>query len=280
MAVDVQGKPWCIADALTDDFPRGWRPVIGRLVEIGIFDAKQEVLDELATREEFKGRALHPNARDLLHMHKLLDPSDVKVVIMGQDPYPTSIPNRREDGKPLVPDCKHKTVSRAVGMSFSVRKGSAIPISLQNIFKAIERTYGVVNTHGDLTNWCKEGVFLLNASLAVFDGKAGGQSALFWKDIVGPTIDAIISHNPKCIFVAWGNVSQTFLKPVLAGRGVYIQGLHPAERKGRFVKECDHFREINKELGKQRKIGISWCVDPPKRRVFDLSDSDDSSTED
>ena len=161
---------------------------------------------------------------------KALDctPEDVKVVIVGQDPYPNS---------------KH-----AMGLAFSVpAEIKVLPASLKNIYKELEADLGVVKENGDLTSWLEQGVLLLNMSLTVLPNETGSHSKIGWQEIT----DQIIRHVAKCgaLAVLWGReaqlVSKYFAKqdqfvaphpsPLSVYRGFY--GSKPFSNVNRRLKE-------------------------------------------
>ena len=161
---------------------------------------------------------------------KALDcaPEDVKVVIVGQDPYPNS---------------KH-----AMGLAFSVpAEIKVLPASLKNIYKELEADLGVVRENGDLTSWINQGVLLLNMSLTVLPNETGSHSKIGWQDITGQ----IIRHVAKCgaLAVLWGREAQLVSKyfdkqdqfiaphpsPLSVYRGFY--GSKPFSNVNRRLKE-------------------------------------------
>jgi len=161
---------------------------------------------------------------------KALDcaPEDVKVVIVGQDPYPNS---------------KH-----AMGLAFSVPAAmKVLPASLKNIYKELEGDVGVVRENGDLTSWLEQGVLLLNMSLTVLPNKTGSHSKIGWQDIT----EQIIRHVAKCgaLAVLWGREAQLVSKyfdkqdqfiaphpsPLSVYRGFY--GSKPFSNVNRRLKE-------------------------------------------
>lgn len=133
-------------------------------------------------------------------------PLDTKVVIIGQDPY-------------------HKK-GVANGLSFSVNKDIKIPPSLRNIFKELKDDIGVDKDHGDLTDWAKQGVLLLNAALTVAEGKPNSH-----KDIWYPVTDNIIKNlsdiHPKLVFILWGKFAQKKIL-LINKKHIIIEGGHPS----------------------------------------------------
>lgn len=210
-------------------------------------NAKDEIKDVSDILEEDKkihGERFPDNcdlfrAFSLTHLHK------VRVVILGMDPYAHKTP----DGRPT-----------AVGLAFSVRRDAPIPSSLRNIFKEIKNCIPDFNipSHGDLTSWAIQGILLLNSSLTVRESESGCFKEL-WFGILKKVINAILSSNPKCIFVAWGKDAQKITKKFVGERAIVLEAAHPSglsANRGFFG--CNHFSEINKILVSQKTPPIDW----------------------
>jgi len=141
-----------------------------------------------------------------------VSPTAVKVVILGQDPYPTP--------------------GNAMGLSFSVRKGVKIPASLNNIFKSLEdckleKTFTKPN-HGDLTKWAEQGVLLLNSGLTVEKGLPNSHSSLRWKDLTNTIIEIVSKVNSKVVFMLWGNDAIRKKELIDRDRHFVIRSVHPS----------------------------------------------------
>ena len=221
-----------------------WRPVFKDSIN-GLIHA----FTKLHQDERLFG--FYPTEDKLVTAFQITPLSKVRVVILGQDPYP----EYGNDGMP-----------RATGMSFSVRRTDTIPSSLRNIVKELERSVkGFVNPgHGDLTYWAQQGVLLLNTSLTVRPNTPRVQGEI-WSELIKNIIPAILGANPKCIFVTWGKVAQDALTNLLGNSTAEVlEAAHPSSRnlKGGFI-ECDHFNKINKKLIDMKSPPIDWNFDPP-----------------
>jgi len=160
----------------------------------------------------------------------------VKVVILGQDPY-------------------HQT-GQAHGLSFSVQKGIKIPPSLRNIFREI----GIKNPkNGDLTNWAKQGVLLLNSVLTVEHGKAGSHQNLGWQNF---TDEAIKLVNAKCnhvVFMLWGKFAEDKIKLIDVSKHLILTAPHPSPLSAyRGFFDCKHFDLANEYLTQHQINPINW----------------------
>ena len=187
-----------------------------------------------------QGKIVLPNPKDYFKAFEICKLEDVKVVIIGQDPYHT----------PGV----------ANGLAFSVRKEQKLPPSLINIFKELKNDLGVENIHGDLTHWAKQGVLLMNTSLSVCAGIAASHSTIGWENFTDKAID-LIQKRKNIIFLLWGNYAKK--KKMLIGDGNYIlEASHPSPlsaHNGFFG--CQHFSKTNKKLIDLGLVPIGWKLE-------------------
>lgn len=136
-------------------------------------------------QERESGKSVLPPCKLILNAlaHTPLD--DVKVVILGQDPYPTK--------------------THAMGLAFSVPKDvKPLPKSLQNIFKELKDDLGIIRTSGDLTNWAKQGVLLLNTSLTVVEGQPNSHKEIGWEKLTTEIIKVLNEQRNYVVFILWG----------------------------------------------------------------------------
>lgn len=190
---------------------------------------------------EAKGPFLPGNER-LFRAFELTPLENVRVVIFGQDPYPTVLPN----GQP-----------RAQGLAFSVGEGDEIPGSLRNIYeeiKAGDPNYNPPHS-GDLTHWAKQGVLLLNACLTCPPGVAGGHSRfMLWMPFILKVLKAL---PPRCIYVLWGKEAQK-LQTYLGEKAVILTAGHPSPLSVKGFTGCRHFVKINCLLKSWGQTPITW----------------------
>lgn len=249
-------QSWSIKKISEEASPVGWESVFE--------DAKNElrdVSDVLDEQERLYG-TYYPLKKDIFAAFNITQLKDVKVVIVGQDPYHQSV------------SINGRNVPRATGLSFSVRREDGIPSSLNNIYTEIENTvHGFRKPdHGDLRQWAKQGVLLLNTCLTVRQRQAGSHGDI-WLGFMSKVFKAISVVNPSCIYLLWGREAQK-IKPMLGERSVVLEAMHPSgfsARKGFFG--CNHFNITNEKLVQQGKVGINWKIsrlselDAPKVHV-------------
>ena len=198
-------------------------------------------LDSELKKRATAGALIYPPKNDIFNAYKFVQPKQVKVVILGQDPYHG--PNQ------------------AHGLSFSVLPGQKIPPSLRNMFKELKQEYPDfdIPKHGDLTNWAKQGVLLLNATLTVEDSNPNVHQHLGWQSFTDATIEYINEHCEDVVFLLWGAFAQKKAKMIDEQRHHILKSAHPSPlsaRRGFFGN--DHFKTTNELLFKSGKQPINW----------------------
>jgi len=210
-------------------------------------NARLELLNvaRVIDRVEKEDRLASYPSRNLVFNAFELTPLDqVKVVIIGQDPYHDTLPN----GYP-----------RAQGLSFSSPTYANVPPSLRTIYREINRTYPhfIPPQHGDLTSWSRQGVLLLNTCLTVKPGQAGSHKKI-WYPFISKVLAAISEVNPECIFLLWGRQA-TNIEGMIGSRSIIFKCDHPSPlaRNSNFVGS-NHFILANNELMKRGLTPIDW----------------------
>ena len=166
---------------------------------------------------------------------------DVKVVILGQDPY----------------HGEHQ----AMGLSFSVPSGVPIPPTLVNIYKEIENEFGKpsVNPDGDLTPWAKQGVLLLNTVLTVEANKAGSHHGMGWEQYTDALISAINDKENPVVFMLWGNPAKSKERLISNPAHLVLEAAHPSPLSAyRGFFGCGHFKIANEFLEDNNMSPIVW----------------------
>lgn len=202
-------------------------------------------LQQFLSDEKKMGKIIYPEEKNIFNAFSSLHFDDIKVVILGQDPY---------HGE-----------NQAHGLSFSVPKSQKkIPPSLKNIFKELASEYSdekMMNRreNGDLSSWAAQGVFLLNATLTVEAGKAGSHQKKGWEIFTDTIISLLSEKKEKIIFLLWGSFAQTKTSLIDTKKHYVLTAPHPSPLSAyRGFFGCNHFLQTNKILKKMGKKEIEW----------------------
>lgn len=192
--------------------------------------------------EEYKSREIYPDMYDIFNALKLTPYSAVKAVILGQDPY-------HEPGQ-------------AHGLSFSVRDGTALPPSLQNIYKELENDVGIKPARtGDLTAWAKQGVLMMNTVLTVRRGQANSHKGIGWEIFTDEVIRRLNDRDKPIAFILWGANARS--KKVFITNPIHgiFESAHPSPLSaygGFFGSKV--FSKVNRFLVENEIPPIDWRV--------------------
>ena len=189
--------------------------------------------------KEYKEKIVYPPKRDILRALKLTDYNDVKVVILGQDPY---------HGE-----------NEANGLSFSVNEGIKLPPSLKNIYKELYDDLGITKTTGDLTSWANQGVLLLNSVLTVLKDTPTSHSKIGWQEYTDAIIKKLNEREKPIVFILWGNYARSKKNLITNKRHYIIESPHPSPfsaNSGFFGSRP--FSKTNKFLEKNGEETINW----------------------
>lgn len=192
-------------------------------------------------RHEYATTTCYPPGRLIFNAFNLCPFDSVKVVIIGQDPY-------HEAGQ-------------AMGLSFSVPDGVAMPPSLQNIFKEIQGDLGIgVPQSGNLTRWAEQGVLLLNATLTVRAHQAGSHQRHGWERFTDAAISRLSEGRDHLVFILWGGYARSKASLIDRSRHLVLESVHPsplsANRGGWFGNH--HFSRCNEYLAGHSMGPINW----------------------
>lgn len=161
----------------------------------------------LKVQNEYKNKVIFPPKHEVFNAFRLTPFANVKVVIVGQDPY--------------------HGVGEAHGLSFSVRDGVKLPPSLKNIYKELYDDLGVpIRTSGDLSSWAKQGVLMLNSTLTVEKDNANSHSNIGWQQFTDDVIRLIDNNKRDDVFILWGNYARS--KKALIKNNFIIESAHPS----------------------------------------------------
>lgn len=189
-----------------------------------------ELLGRVQAERE-AGKAVFPPSEQVFNAFKYTKLEQLKVVILGQDPY---------HGQ-----------GQAHGLCFSVPEGVKLPPSLRNIFKAIQHDYPEYQPpeHGDLTHWAEQGVLLLNTVLTVEEGKAHSHASWGWERFTDTVIEKINEHCEGVVFLLWGAHAQKKGALIDRQRHHVLTAVHPSPLSAhRGFLTCGHFRRTNELL--------------------------------
>lgn len=191
-------------------------------------------------KHEYAMKTIFPPGKLIFNAFNLCPFDEVKVVILGQDPY--------------------HNVNQAHGLSFSVNDGVDIPPSLVNIFKEIELEFGIktLNT-GNLERWSKQGVLLLNATLTVQAHLAASHQGKGWERFTDAVIETLANRREHLVFMLWGNYAQQKLKYIDQTKHLVLTAVHPSPLSAyRGFFGCGHFRDANAYLVENGLEPIDW----------------------
>lgn len=228
--------------------PKAWK---------AIFHENRYIIRRIMLKVREMGE-FYPLEQDIFRAFNYMSPEEVRVVIIGQDPYPEKINH------------KGKEIPRAIGMSFSQRRTEKnVSPSLKNIYKEVKSDYPdfKIPKHGDLSDWALQGVLFLNMSLTFFPGITNKQSKEYkrafklWEPFIHNITKEIIMINSKTIFVLWGREAEKIEKIITGKDPIYLRAGHPSpsNRYGGFLG-CRHFRLINDTLERTGQGTIDWTI--------------------
>ncbi len=217
-----------------------WRAVLAGELATPQMDALERFL---AARTAVGARVLPPEG-ERFRAFDLTPLPDVRVVILGQDPY--------------------HGAGQAHGLAFSVRPDVRVPPSLANIFKEIETDLGLPRpAHGCLEHWARQGVLLLNDVLTVEEGKPGAHQNRGWEALTDAAVRAVAARAQPVAFLLWGKPALRKAGFVDAGRHLVLTAPHPsplAAYRGFFG--CRHFSQVNAWLVAQGRAPVDWSLPP------------------
>lgn len=230
-------ETWSVLEVATQATPSGWEDIFEHAMP------ELESISEIVEEEKKKYR-LCPLQKDLFRAFDLVAFKHVKVVVIGQDPYPQVLWN----GTP-----------RATGLSFSVRRGDCVPNSLENIYKELSDDISsfIPPDHGCLDGWARQGILFLNMALTVREDQPASHINL-WQGFTRKVIRRIVEYNEDVVFVLWGAFAQK-METVIGGSVTILTSSHPSGKSAnRGFYGCRHFSQINDHLVEKGYEPIDW----------------------
>jgi uracil-DNA glycosylase len=215
-----------------------WSQLLEQEKESDYFKAVTQFVDE----KRQSGAVIYPNKDDVFEAFRLTEFNDIRVVILGQDPY---------HGE-----------NQAHGLCFSVNKGIAIPPSLKNIYKELKSDLDIEPAkHGYLASWAKQGVFLLNSVLTVEASKANSHRNKGWETFTDQVIKIISEHSKHVVFLLWGNPAHKKIPLIDGQKHSILTTVHPSPLSAyRGFLGCKHFSKANQALREHAQGEIDWTV--------------------
>jgi uracil-DNA glycosylase len=213
-----------------------WKEVLSPLFEKPYFS---QITAHLKT-ERALNRTIFPKGSLIFNAFNQTPFDDVKVVILGQDPY--------------------HNPGQAMGLSFSVPKEVKPPPSLVNIYKELNKDIGMpIPITGDLTKWATQGVLLLNAALTVRANEPASHSKIGWMDFTNDVIRIISEQKKEVVFILWGNFAQQKQVLIDATKHKILKAAHPSPLSAHNgFWGCKHFSSTNQYLTQHNKTPIDW----------------------
>lgn len=209
---------------------QSWKNIIQEEQKLPYYIQLMEYINE-----QYKFHAVYPPHNMIFNAFKLTEYEDVKVVILGQDPY-------HGEGQ-------------ANGLAFSVNEGVTPPPSLKNIFKEI----GCDTKNGDLTYLAKQGVLLLNSVLTVRKGEPNSHKDIGWEIFTQRIIKCLNHRDTPIVFLLWGNYAKKMKQLITNKSHLILTSVHPSPLSANYgFFGCNHFKLANDFLEKNNLIPISW----------------------
>lgn len=226
-------------------FENGWDEILSEEFEKDYF---KTIIDKV--EREYNTCRVYPARNKIFSSFKLTDFKDVKVVILGQDPY-------HGEGQ-------------AHGLCFSVMPGVPVPPSLVNIFKEIVSDVGgFVPDNGYLIPWAKQGVLLLNTVLTVKEGLPNSHRSLGWEEFTDAVIKKLNESKRRIVFMLWGNNAKQKAPLIDTTKHTILYAAHPSPLSATHgFFGCKHFSKANEVLKSQGDTPINWQIDNIKTKLF------------
>ncbi|MEI7511548.1 MAG: uracil-DNA glycosylase [Candidatus Peregrinibacteria bacterium] len=212
-----------------------WKAVLQDEFEKSYFaELKKFLVDEISS-----GKTIYPHPKNIFHAFEACPFHQVKVVILGQDPYHT-------------PGAAH-------GLCFSVPEGAPLPPSLQNIYKELKSDLGISpSKNGNLEYWAEQGVFLLNSVLTVQKGLAASHAKKGWETFTDRVIQELSEKREGIVFLLWGNYAKKKGEHINRSKHLVLEAGHPSPLSVRHFLGCQHFSKANVYLGEMGSSEIVW----------------------
>ncbi len=218
------------------DVPEAWQGVLNDVLST----PRSQALAAFLEQELASGKHIYPAKQDWFRALQLTAPTQVRVVILGQDPY--------------------HGADQAHGLAFSVTETCAVPPSLRNIYKELAQDVKVAApAHGNLEQWARQGVLLLNTVLTVEEARPASHQGRGWEEITDRIIAAVAAQNSPAVFMLWGAHAQKKKPMIDAKKHLILEAPHPSPLSAhRGFLGCGHFGKANVFLRREGLREIEW----------------------
>lgn len=216
----------------------GWKAALAGEFEQPYFEAIAAFLRS----EKAAGKVIYPPGGLIFNAFDSTPFDQVKVVILGQDPY--------------------HNPGEAMGLCFSVPRGVKVPPSLVNIYKELQADLGIpAPGHGDLSSWTRQGVFLLNAMLTVERNRPQSHQNIGWQTFTDAVIRTLSERREGLVFMLWGNFARKKKTLIDTERHLVLESAHPSPLAGNAFSGCRHFSKANSYLESKGTAPVDWRVE-------------------
>lgn len=216
----------------------GWKAALAGEFEQPYFEAIASFLRS----EKAAGKVVYPPGGLIFNAFDSTPFDQVKVVILGQDPY--------------------HNPGEAMGLCFSVPRGVKVPPSLVNIYKELQADLGIpAPGHGDLSSWTRQGVFLLNAMLTVERNRPQSHQNIGWQTFTDAVIRTLSERREGLVFMLWGNFARKKKTLIDTERHLVLESAHPSPLAGNAFSGCRHFSKANAYLESKGVVPVDWRVE-------------------
>lgn len=216
---------------------KNWKDFLNQEQQLPYFEKLMEKVDTARSESN-----VYPSKDEIFSCFDLCPYEDIKVVIIGQDPY--------------------HGAGQAHGLSFSVKPGQKIPPSLKNIYKELKTDLDIdAPNHGYLADWAKQGVLMMNTSWSVEEGKASSHKSFGWDTFTKHVLEVLNNYDKPLVFILWGNHAQAVAKGVTNPKHHLIKGIHPSPLAGGGFFGSKPFSQTNLFLEKVGRGAIDWRIE-------------------
>jgi uracil-DNA glycosylase len=218
------------------EIEESWYELLKKYFDSSSFSETIELL-----KKDMQKFIIYPKTEDILNAYNSTTFENIRVVIIGQDPY-------------------HRP-GQAHGLAFSINEDTPMPPSLKNIYKEIDscELLDSIPEHGNLQHWADQGILLLNTYLTVREGQPLSHSKIGWQSLTDYTILQLSEHKSGLIFVLWGKHAQSKEHLINKDKHYILKAAHPSPFSASYgFFGCNHFKEINKILESNNEQPIKW----------------------